>query len=843
MRPPNQRRTFLARVIVCVMLLGFAPAAGWSDNDSFADLVSRARDPKTWPALRTLALQQTDAEQRARVYFLLGYREYEATDIQSATQDLRAARETEFSLSDYACYYGARAARDAGKFDQAIESLEGLLSRYPHSPLRWLALEQYSNLLVSVKKTDRALKALLKEPEVRERPNLSLELAEAYRAAGNTREAARTFQDLYCRFPLSAESDEADVALAELRRELGAKYIEASAELRGGRADIFSQNSRWQQALDEYTNLIASMPKSPLVARWELGRARALFRLRKTDQAVKLLQTGMTSSPETDPERLELLVDAAFRKADLREAEKLLQKLEKSSPQSPSYADALDAFGNYYVRRGDWRTAAKYYGALADQFPSTVQGEEAHWRRTWASYLEGDLNNARKGFSEHVIRYPKSDHIPGAFYWLGRIDEQRGALEEAKYWYSYLTHRFVQSYYATKAEIRLGEVLKSVPASRTTDLASNSFQSLVTKISPRSGPSLRSCGEAVSGAELEPYRVFRALGLSELAEEYLLARLQESDAPSSALRYTLSRHRAENGDVTLALFDARRSEPRYVEFQFGELPEQFWTLLYPREFLSIVERHAQESGLDVPLVLGLIRQESAFNPQARSVANARGLMQILPQTVSSSRRGRRAAARHLLDPEYNIRFGTEYLRGRLSALGEIPEHALAAYHAGEGRVQEWQGYYNYQEPAEFLETIPIPSTRAYVEAVLRDAGIYRRLLGGSAQFAKCQGAETPLATQPEGPLGPDAMKLFPKALIVIPLVLVLFVPVAVGITFYLMPLWLWIELNYQIESIGHSAPAEWCFVAIYLTLVTLSLGTLALLTLTRPRGRSLANKH
>ena len=77
------------------------------------------------------------------------------------------------------------------------------------------------------------------------------------------------------------------------------------------------------------------------------------------------------------------------------------------------------------------------------------------------------------------------------------------------------------------------------------------------------------------------------------------------------------------------------------------------------------------------------------------------------------------------------------------------------------------------------------------------------------------------------------MSRFLKMLFVILVVLVLLAPVAIAITLYMMPLWLWIELNYQIESMGHSAPAEWCFVATYVVLVAVSLATLALLTLTR----------
>ena len=71
------------------------------------------------------------------------------------------------------------------------------------------------------------------------------------------------------------------------------------------------------------------------------------------------------------------------------------------------------------------------------------------------------------------------------------------------------------------------------------------------------------------------------------------------------------------------------------------------------------------------------------------------------------------------------------------------------------------------------------------------------------------------------------MRLLPKVLIVLLLVPILSVPVAAVVAFFLTPLWSWIELTYQIESIGHSGPAEWCFVAVYLGLVTFSLGSLA----------------
>ena len=87
------------------------------------------------------------------------------------------------------------------------------------------------------------------------------------------------------------------------------------------------------------------------------------------------------------------------------------------------------------------------------------------------------------------------------------------------------------------------------------------------------------------------------------------------------------------------------------------------------------------------------------------------------------------------------------------------------------------------------------------------------------------------------------VKLLPKVLIVLLLVPILSVPVVAVVAFFLTPLWSWIELTYQIESIGHSGPAEWCFVAVYLGLVTFSLGSLALLALTRPRKEQLEKER
>jgi len=153
--------------------------------------------------------------------------------------------------------------------------------------------------------------------------------------------------------------------------------------------------------------------------------------------------------------------------------------------------------------------------------------------------------------------------------------------------------------------------------------------------------------------------------------------------------------------------------------------------------------------------MGLIRQESGFDPHATSRANARGLMQMLPGTavlesppVASGksklgaknpkrRPSKQMVARQLYDPAYNIRLSCRYLRGLIKAFHGNLGEALAAYNAGDFRVKEWLARGVPDDVEEFVETIPFGETRIYVKAVLRDGAIYRGLLTASPRFRKC----------------------------------------------------------------------------------------------------------
>src|ERR1039457_2261781 len=174
----------------------------------------------------------------------------------------------------------------------------------------------------------------------------------------------------------------------------------------------------------------------------------------------------------------------------------------------------------------------------------------------------------------------------------------------------------------------------------------------------------------------------------------------------------------------------KNSSPDYLNLPVPAAPRQFWELLFPLPYRAEVVRTAQERDLDPFLLAGLIRQESEFNPQAVSRAKAYGLTQVRPATgrLFARKAGvSKVTTRVLYQPAANLKIGSSILRSMLDQQGGKVEQTLAAYNAGPHKVVEWMGWRTYREPAEFVESIPFTETRDYVQAVLRNAEMYRRL--------------------------------------------------------------------------------------------------------------------
>jgi len=167
----------------------------------------------------------------------------------------------------------------------------------------------------------------------------------------------------------------------------------------------------------------------------------------------------------------------------------------------------------------------------------------------------------------------------------------------------------------------------------------------------------------------------------------------------------------------------------------GEQVFNDYALLYPRPYDAEVAAAAEVSGLPVPLVYGVIRQESLYRSDALSSAGARGLMQLLPETARrTARQWSRPAPTpdSLFDPAVNVMLGAAHLKDLLTRFdGQLPL-ALAAYNAGPGAAQRWLPE-RALDPDIWIENIPYNETRTYVQRILWHTVVFGWLPGQQAQ--------------------------------------------------------------------------------------------------------------
>jgi soluble lytic murein transglycosylase len=152
-------------------------------------------------------------------------------------------------------------------------------------------------------------------------------------------------------------------------------------------------------------------------------------------------------------------------------------------------------------------------------------------------------------------------------------------------------------------------------------------------------------------------------------------------------------------------------------------------VVLPLRHDDIIRQQAADKGLDPALIAGVIYTESRFRDQT-SHAGAKGLMQILPSTADDIARksgGTAFVQGDLANPQVNIAYGSYYLRYLIQRYGGNEVLAIAAYNAGEGRVDKW--IFDARDRGEQFDHarhIPFPETRHYVQQVLEMRGKYRK---------------------------------------------------------------------------------------------------------------------
>ncbi len=403
----------------------------------------------------------------------------------------------------------------------------------------------------------------------------------------------------------------------------------------------------------------------------------------------------------------ELVGDAAYQKARLLlrtgqrdEAERALRVIPERFPaDSEPAATALFLLGDLAADRGDDATARPAFLAAATRYPTTPFGRRAATQAAMIAFLDGDLPTAAAEFDRIAATVPGEEGLAGR-YWAGRALHAQGDTAGARARWSALVNPPRESYYAWLAAKRLDGGFRTFPP-RSDSATIDSLPAPLARATLLDRLGMR----VEARFELEAFGA-QAAGSTDrmLTGAEGLAR---GNWHARALR--LAQRSLERG----AAFDRRTAE-----------------LLYPLPFSDLLRHEAAGAGVDPMLVAGLIRQESLFDPEARSVADARGLMQVLPSVGEEL--ARKASlpewdAVLLYQPDVNLDFGIDHLADGLRRLGWA-ERALAGYNAGVDRVERWQTIRGVaDDPEVFVERIPFVETRDYVRKVLRNVAIYSAL--------------------------------------------------------------------------------------------------------------------
>ncbi len=152
-------------------------------------------------------------------------------------------------------------------------------------------------------------------------------------------------------------------------------------------------------------------------------------------------------------------------------------------------------------------------------------------------------------------------------------------------------------------------------------------------------------------------------------------------------------------------------------------------MLYPQAFEAMAAESATAENLDPSLLLGLIREESSFDSEAKSWVGAQGLTQLMPATAAEAARSLHLKSFDLANPADNIKLGAKYLSTMIESQGRI-YLALMAYNAGGGRIRPWKEAMGRLPEEIFVEAAPFSETRSYVKKILTSTVMYGVLHDG-----------------------------------------------------------------------------------------------------------------
>lgn len=612
-------------------------------------------------------------------------------------------------LEDYINLFLARALLDNGQYKEAAKVAIAITNSPVETRAAGIAVEAYRQL----NQSEEAVKLIRARYTRLDQPGGELALAQALEGAGDQPAAAVGYRGVYSKYPKAPEAND---ALAAMER-LGVSLTAQERYERAQRALDLNMGAEARTEFRAVLNELVGVDRETAAVR--LGAA--YYQARENSTALRYLRELKVTTKDLDAERLYWAVLAARRAKEFAILDQLAAEAAKKHPSSRWTTGALAEAGNTYLATEDYAKARGFYEDCGKTLTDSTLMSWCAWKVAFDRYMKRSPQ-AFQAMNNLVEKYPGSPQVSAALYYMGRLAEGQKDLTTAKSFYLRIDESFPNHYYAVLARERLREPgLKNISAQPArADLTFPKPPAATFDVD--SGTQLR-----MARAEM-----LAIAGLGDYGEQELRAYSRDG-GPSHLVAMSLAQLAVRRGEYARGVRFVKSLFPGYLYQPLDQAPTAFWKLTYPMPYREDLERFAKSQSLDPFLVAGLIRQESEFNPSAVSRAKAQGLMQVMPATgreLSRKLGVRPYSTARLLEPKVSLQMGTYHFKNWLDALDGQVEVTLAAYNAGKSRADRWIKQAQFREPSEFVEMIPWTETREYVQSVLRNADVYRRLYGG-----------------------------------------------------------------------------------------------------------------
>jgi soluble lytic murein transglycosylase len=681
-----------------------------------AQQLIQERTPAGYAGVEAYARAHSNEDAGALAWLVVGYAHFLDHDCAKAIEPLNRAKPLAGDIGDYVSYYLGTCYLQTGRQAEGLAALANFSDNYPDSVLIRDATLSYANGILTEGRAEEAAQ-LLEKHRLPARADIEFAIGRAYAMLGQTAKAAAAFSTVYFTMPLSPD---ADAAYAELIKLTGAPSTTAAE--RKTRAELLIKARRYGDAADEFRQMAVHATPEARPA-FVLDLADALHRAGRNREARAELTTLPNATADQNAQRLYILAEVAWSLDENDTFFHTVDELRQSAPTSPWLEAALLSAANLHLVHREYDQALDTFRELQQRFPNGSKASYAHWKAAWLTLRLGHKDEAKKQFEEQIELYPSGNEANAALYWRARLAEEDNQPDMARAFYEKLSERYHNYYYAELGRERLKKLPPGPDPPRTFPL--------LGRIPPlEHGEKITLEDPPADDLHLQKARLLGNGGLIDLAVRELEA--AAGDGPCSWCLAEIAQLYTDTGHYDRAIEALKHSVPSYFAVDISMLPREYWEALFPRAYWSDLKKYSLENGLDPYLVASLIRQESEFNAQAVSRANAVGLMQLLPKTgkvVAHQEGVRHYTQSQLFTPAVNLELGTRYFRGMIDQFGGSFEHALAAYNAGSDRVQEWMGQGPYRDSPEFVESIPFTETREYVQAIMRNSSMYRQLYG------------------------------------------------------------------------------------------------------------------